>query len=91
MEGNWIGWAYQVQIDIDSLRTYAHASYAAVDARLASLSDIELAAPVEMSPVGLGQQTLGSFLMNLLVFNAAAHTGESSVVKGLQGLRGYPF
>jgi hypothetical protein len=41
--------------------------------------------------VGLGQQPLGSFLMNLLVLNAAAHTGEIAAVKGLQGLQGYPF
>lgn len=44
-----------------------------------------------MTPVGLGQQTLGSSLGNLLVLNAAAHTGEISAVKGLQGLQGYPF
>ncbi len=91
MEGDWIGWAYQVQIDLDALREYAHAAYAAVDAQLVALSDDDLTTPVDMSPVGLGQQTLGSFLMNLLVLNAAAHTGEISVVKGLQGLQGYPF
>jgi hypothetical protein len=91
MEGDWIGWAYQVQIDLDALRKYAHAAYAAIDAQLAALSDDDLATPIDMSPVGLGQQTLGSFLMNLLVLNAAAHTGEISVVKGLQGLQGYPF
>jgi hypothetical protein len=44
-----------------------------------------------MTPVGLGHQTLRSFLTQLLVLNAAAHTGEIAVVKGLQGLRGYPF
>lgn len=49
-----------------------------------------LAAPIDLSSIGLGQQPLGSPLMNILVLNAAAHTGEISVVKGLQGLRGYP-
>ncbi|HNS00982.1 MAG TPA: DinB family protein [Anaerolineae bacterium] len=91
MEGDWIGWAHTVRIDLDVLRGYAHAAYAAVDEQLALLNDDDLATPIDMTPVGLGQQTLGSFLMNLLVLNAAAHTGEISVVKGLQGLQGYPF
>lgn len=91
MEGDWMGWAHAVQIDLEALRQYAQAAYASVDAQLAMLSDDDLATPVDMTPVGLGQQTLGSFLMNLLVLNATAHTGEISVVKGLQGLQGYPF
>lgn len=91
MEGDWIEWAHMVQIDLDVLRQYAQAAYAALDEQLATLSDDDLAATIDMTPVGLGQQTLGSFLTNLLVLNAAAHTGEISAVKGLQGLQGYPF
>lgn len=91
MEGDWIGWARTVRIDLDALRQYAQAAYVALDEQLATLSDDDLATAIDMTPLGLGQQTLGSFLMNLLVLNAAAHTGEISVVKGLQGLQGYPF
>jgi hypothetical protein len=91
MEGDWIGWAHTVQVDLDTLRQYAHAAYAAVDEQLAGLGDEDLETQIDMTPVGLGQQTLGSFLGNLLVLNAAAHTGEISAVKGLQGLQGYPF
>jgi len=90
-EADWMVWAHSVQVDLEALRQYAQAAYASVDAQLAMLSDEDLATPIDMTPMGLGQQTLGSFLMNLLVLNAAAHTGEISVVKGLQGLQGYPF
>ncbi len=90
-EGAWMEWAHTVQIDLDALREYALATYAALDAQFAMLSDEDLAAPIDLTPVGLGQQTLGSFLMNLLVLNATAHTGEIAAVKGLQGLQGYPF
>jgi hypothetical protein len=30
-------------------------------------------------------------LITLLLLNAAAHTGEISAIKGVQGLQGYPF
>ena len=43
-----------------------------------------------MTPVGFGQQTLGSFLTTLLI-HGAVHTGEIAVTKGLQGLKGYAF
>lgn len=66
------------------------AVYAAFDGQLATLNDDDLAAPVDMTPVGLGQQTVGSFLTILLI-HAGAHTGEIAVTKGLQGLQGYPF
>jgi hypothetical protein len=91
LEGDWIAWASSVQIDLDALRRYAQATFAALDEQLAALSDDDLATAVDMTPVGLGQQTVGSFLTCLLVLNAAAHTGEISAVKGLQGLQGYPF
>jgi hypothetical protein len=80
-----------VQIDLETLCQYAQATFAALDEQLAALSDDDLATAVDMTPVGLGQQTVGSFLTCLLVLNAAAHTGEISAVKGLQGLQGYPF
>jgi hypothetical protein len=91
MEGDWSEWAHKAQFDLDALRQYAQAAYASIDEQLAALKDDDLETPIDMTPVGLGQQTLRSFLTQLLVLNAAAHTGEIAVVKGLQGLRGYPF
>ncbi|MDQ1301002.1 MAG: hypothetical protein QG637_923 [Chloroflexota bacterium] len=90
MQGDWDEWARKVRIDLDALRQYAQAVYTALDAQLASLNDEDLATPVDMTPVGLGQQTVGSFLTTLLI-HGAAHTGEIAVTKGLQGLQGYPF
>lgn len=87
MQGDWDEWARRVRIDLDALHQYAQAVYAAFDAQLATLSDEDLAKPVDMTPVGLGQQTLGSFLTTLLI-HAGAHTGEIAMTKGLQG---YPF
>ena len=86
----WNEWAGQVQVDLDSLRGYAQAVYANTDSYLASLSDEDLNRSLDLSAVGLGQQTVGSFL-SILVFNIHTHTGEIACLKGLQGLQGYPF
>lgn len=89
-KGDWGQWAHAVQIDLDALRQYAQATYAALDEQLALLDDDDLAATVDMTPVGLGVQTLAS-LLTLLMLHAAAHTGEISALKGMQDARGYPF
>ncbi|GAB4457838.1 MAG: hypothetical protein Fur0044_51150 [Anaerolineae bacterium] len=86
----WNEWASRVRVDLDTLRGYAQAVYGATDSYLASLSDEDLNRPLDLSAVGLGQQTVGSFL-STLVFNIHTHTGEIACLKGLQGLQGYPF
>jgi hypothetical protein len=86
----WNEWAGRVQVDLDKLHRYAQAVYAATDSYLASLSDEDLNRPLDLSAIGLGQQTVGSFL-SILVFNIHTHTGEIACLKGLQGLQGYPF
>lgn len=90
MEGDWNAWARRVRVDLDALRQYAQAVYSAFDAQLAELSDDDLATSIDMTSLGFGQQTLGSFLTILLI-HGAVHTGEISVTKGLQGLKGYAF
>lgn len=86
----WKEWAGQVQVNLDALRSYAQAVYENTDSYLASLSDEDLNRPLDLSAIGLGQQTVGSFL-SILVFNIHTHTGEIACLKGLQGLQGYPF
>jgi hypothetical protein len=89
-QGDWHDWSLRVKVDLDQLRKYAQAVYAAVDEYVGSLGDEDLATPVDMTEQGLGTQTIGS-LLDLLVIHGAAHTGEIAVTKGLQGLQGYPF
>ncbi len=85
----WDEWAHSLQVDLPAARRYAHAVYANTDRVLARLSDEDIARPLDMTPVGMGQQTIG-FLLSLLIGNTYLHTGEISCVKGLQGLKGYP-
>jgi hypothetical protein len=84
-------WTRRVRVDLPALRAYAQAVYAATDAYLASLHDIDLERPMDLSFVGLGQQTLGVMLSLLVLHHIGTETGEIACLKGLQGVRGYPF
>ena len=88
--GAWDEWGRRVQVDLAALRSYAQAVYAATDEYLATLTDEDLGREIDASEVGFGKQALGT-LLSILCMNAVAHTGEISVIKGLQGLQGYPF
>jgi hypothetical protein len=89
-QGDWGDWARQVKLDLDCFRQYALAVYAATDAYVAGLTDADLARTVDLSDAGFGVQTVASIL-TFLVISAATHAGEISALKGIHGLRGYPF
>ena len=86
----WDQWARGAQIDLAALRQYAQAICAATDEYLASLSDDDLKRPIDLSAIGLGQQTVAFVLNAGWVFNANMHCGEIACLKGLQGAKGYP-
>ena len=78
-------------IDLAGLRSYAKEVYAATDACLMSLTDADLARAVDLSALGLGQMPVKQLLLRALLGNALTHCGEISCLKGLQGVKGYPF
>jgi hypothetical protein len=84
-------WARRVQVDLPKLHAYAQAVHAATDAYLGTLSDDDLARPVDMSQFGLGQLTVGTILNRLVLGHVDNMCGEISCLKGLQGGRGYPM
>lgn len=87
-EGNWDKWATSVRIDIAALREYAKAVYAATDAYLSSLTPEDLDRQIQA--FGPDKQSINWMLM-LVASHASNHIGEISAIKGIQGLRGYPF
>ena len=82
-------WGQRVQIDLAALRAYAQAVYANTDEYLASLNDEELATTIEIQ--NFGPQTIGGFMGSFVLANLNWHTGEIAALKGIQGLKGYPF
>lgn len=84
-------WGRAIQPDLPALRQYGQTVMADADAYLAQLGDADLDRMVDVSQAGLGLRSV-SWMLNALV---ASHlnnmAGEISALKGVQGLRGYPF
>jgi hypothetical protein len=84
-------WLREVKIDIVQFRQYAIAVYAATEAYVDSLTDADLETEIDMSSFGMGPQKTHEFIANLISGHAYPIMGEISVLKGIQGLKGYPF
>jgi hypothetical protein len=82
-------WGTRAMLDLETLRPYAQAVYAATDAYLASLAPEDLGRTFDLSQFGFGQQPM-TFLLTNLLLNCALHSGEISCLKGMQGAKGYP-
>jgi hypothetical protein len=88
---NYPSWTRSVKIDLPALREYARAVGAETDAWIASLSEADLERPVDLSGAGLGQHTLATAIALLLAHHLGTETGEISVLKCIQGAKGYPM
>lgn len=77
-----------LKVDPAALQPYAQAVFAATDAYVKTLNDQALDRIIN-TPIG--QMPLGLILDALVVGHMANISGEISALKGLQGLKGYPF
>lgn len=84
-------WSRRVRIDLAALRGYGAAVTEATDGWLATLSEEELERTVDLSAEGMGIVTLAFVLNNVVIGHTFCHTGEISAIKGVRGLKGYPF
>lgn len=82
-------WTKTVKIDLPKLKAFAEQVYKATDAYVATLKEEDLARVIDVP--GMGKLTLVFILNNFIILHAANLTGEISSVKGLQGLKGYPW
>jgi DinB superfamily len=83
-------WTRRVKIDLQQLQAYGRAVAEETDRWLAGLSDAELEQPMDLSRLGFGQHTWASAIALLVANHLGTQTGEISVLKGIQGARGYP-
>ena len=75
-------------MDLPVFHEYALAVFAATDDYLASLTDEDLLVEKEFG--GAGPQTV-AWALNTILLNTYSHTGEIACLKGLRGMKGYPF
>ena len=84
-------WARSVEVDLDQARAYAQAVYENSDAYLANLSDEDLGRVIDLSEQEMGEWPLDGFVVSLVIGHVHDIMGEISALKGVQGLKGYPF
>ena len=84
----WEEWARRVRMDISKVREYGKAVYGATDAYVDGLSEADLAKDIEFMG---NKMPLVNFFLGVMCTHCANHAGEISTLKGLQGLKGYPF
>ena len=89
--GSTFEWARQLKVDLPALRQYAQAVYRNAENCLQSLPESELDRELDLSGVGLGKRTLNWVIHALLIAHLNNMAGEISVLKGIQGGKGYPF
>ena len=89
--GDWSGWARDLRIEPAILQEYAHAVYGATEAYLAGLKPEDLDRSMEMPFPGSPPQSLHHVLTQVLIGHVNNHIGEIAAIKGVQGLKGYPF
>jgi len=84
-------WLREVKVDVKKFREYAKAVYAMSEEYINSLSDEDLDKELDMSSFGMGMMKTSAFIADIINGHAFSITGEISVLKGIQGLKGYPF
>ena len=84
-------WLRSVKLDVKKFREYAKAVFADSESYVATLTEEDLNKDVDMSAFGMPPRKVYDFIANLISGHAYPIMGEISVLKGLQGLKGYPF
>jgi hypothetical protein len=84
-------WSRALRVDLDALRRYSQAVNAATRSYLDTLAPAGLDEMRDLSAQGLGRRSVGWMLNALVAGHLNNMAGELSCLKGLQGLKGYPF
>jgi hypothetical protein len=84
-------WLKEVKVDMKQFQGYAEAVFAASEQYVGTLKDADLEKDVDMSMFGMGTRKVYDFLSNMVIGHSHTVMGEVAVLKGIQGLKGYPF
>lgn len=93
MDENWSvaheKWSKTVQIDLAKLREFAKSVYAATDEYVNNLKDEDLEKEIDLG--SWGKKKVADLLSGFIIRHTFSLAGEISVLKGIQGFKGYPF
>lgn len=81
-------WYTEARVDLPIVREYAKAVYAATENYIQGLTDEDLEREVELWGM---KMSVASALDGFVINHASSIAGEISALKGIAGLKGYPF
>lgn len=84
-------WLKEVKLDVKQFREYAKAVNALSEEYIATLTYADLEKEVDLSAFGMGTRKVCDFIALLINGHVYPIMGELAVLKGIQGLKGYPF
>jgi hypothetical protein len=90
-EGDIGEWYHTVRVNLAACRAYAQAVYAQSEEFIGSADDATLSREIDLTGFGLGKVPLALVLGMFVTGHANNLCGEISAIKGVNGLRGYPF
>jgi hypothetical protein len=88
-QGDLGAWYHSVKVDIGRAREYGQAVFQMSEEYVGRLSGSDLAREIDSGP--LGNISLAAWIEIFLTGHTNTLTGEISAVKGMFGLKGYPF
>jgi hypothetical protein len=91
VEGDMGEWFHGAKVNVEAVRAYAAAVFAATEAFIAGADGATLNKTLDVSFVGLGKRRLADVFTLLVVGHCDSSAGEISAIKGVFGLKGYPF
>lgn len=86
---NYAKWMKTATVDMQKFGEYAMAVVKASENYIASLTPEDLTKEIDLKFIG--KKDVAYVLSIFVLWNIAAHTGEIAAIKGIQGLKGYPF
>ena len=84
-------WLKTVKVEIPKVHEYAKAVFTDTEKYIESLDDADLETNIDMSMFGMGERTQGDLIHMMILGHIWSIMGEIAVLKGIQGLKGYPF
>lgn len=84
-------WLREVKVDMPAFMEYTKAVFENSEKYVESLSDEDLERDADMSSFGMGTRKFYDVISNMITGHVSGIMGEISVLKGIQGLKGYPF
>ena len=88
MAGDWGDWGRTVQVDLETLHGYAKQVMETVTENMQGMSDDALGQMIKSQG---GLEMPAAAWIGIAINNTCWHTGEIAALKGIQGLKGYPF